>query len=1268
MKPHERPSSAGSHASVDSQGSSLSWLLSLEGERSQLGQTALVSLCDPETYDQKGKFEESSHENIDSLKEDRKTDIERTKITQTMNSPTQTAAERKEMKVKATEALLNKYKDSPYSRVPLPLDLRKELEKELLAKGQLPVGSTIDQNGNMTHELISTRQTKSDKETQPKTKTTYFSAENMLNEYKKGRESNCSGIGALLKSLSAEAKEKENSRIHHSRQPRRDSLQKWSIPKVETTQEAGKFQGEWKPFCGTEAISVPGQQKPRFKGKNKRASGRRDSQCEHFHSYSDIHYKPQTLSQKSGGTVIPSERDPLYRIMREEIRRCRKDRDNAKRPGPTMMTSRTLDTQSEYGVDESIAISISEDDIRAMRMTKLPSPKEWVVLRVVYFLVMTYFEQVIGSGSFSRETSDRLVNMEVTGEGIKWNKKTGQQNSDATERSGESLEIHQVHSTNDGFLGELYKHDELGNFWNTLQTIRRKHDICALNSVDTFSWEDMKVMLTHERAFLSVLRHIETGQEGKPALMLDDNGKEVHNGISNGANGIQEKYDSYHVFPKNWKSGQFYRSFREDHYEKLTLLGASTLLYPSYTRDSSHPTAYLCQWARRIIAGLFLAHLTVRRLSNKLPLAQVGIRPVDTESTNAQDIKEKNNAQGTSDFNNSSKDMMEVKEADSSQGPTHHHLIDNETQSLASGGPSQNGESVASTVLYEAIENVKTSLALSSGEAYHHKASLELAPKLTLHEMGRGLAKESSVWTTMRKIERFVTSSTLQEDFEGYYKQARASERGAEAENLIMALDAPRAYAQDKTLAFAILSPLLNQSNSSRDVVGYEDGQSMLLAEASSFNTGLAMSRPDDMVDVFVYRNARALAQSSQEKNQTENKCTHDTASYGVVDKSLSPESYPLNLYQSYHLAYTSKSPFHAIKHFRPGTGDGVNRGSSFSSTTSWLHDPSAGAHTISYSRARAALAHHMFGDVVAQHEEVIVPPLAGVTVQPGRNAESMEHLSASDLLAYFCDYRAGCVATVCKVANFTLPGDDDTLKFAKRIPHLNLVIVPTRAPIPLDNASIHQQRSNSISASKYVVCVSDSNSSSPVLLLNMVLRMAKPSDVIMLTHFTSHERLKLPNVRDSLIRLVNKFKARGFNVLVEYERSIPDASLACADSSILTREEHSKVGQEVSLGDREHEKLGDPNPFHVQARDIVNSALVHTPTYICIHCDASDVVHALCAADNSSPRGRERQPKSLPQAVLDYITGLPVRMSIPPTDAQSEVMPKLLMVASNLS
>ena len=88
-----------------------------------------------------------------------------------------------------------------------------------------------------------------------------------------------------------------------------------------------------------------------------------------------------------------------------------------------MVRSAISDTQREYG-SQDLVTSIGEEDIKLMCTIKLPSPKEWVVLRVVYFLVMTYFEQVIG-GAFSQDTTDKLANDNVTTKASKQNNNMG---------------------------------------------------------------------------------------------------------------------------------------------------------------------------------------------------------------------------------------------------------------------------------------------------------------------------------------------------------------------------------------------------------------------------------------------------------------------------------------------------------------------------------------------------------------------------------------------------------------------------------------------------------------------------------------------------------------------------------------------------------------------------------------------------------------------------------------------------------------------------
>ena len=76
------------------------------------------------------------------------------------------------------------------------------------------------------------------------------SAQNMLERYKKARESdftNSDDIGVIFESLSVEAKEIEKEQMHKFVQPQLDRKKKWGIPKVETTQE-GKTKENGSPL------------------------------------------------------------------------------------------------------------------------------------------------------------------------------------------------------------------------------------------------------------------------------------------------------------------------------------------------------------------------------------------------------------------------------------------------------------------------------------------------------------------------------------------------------------------------------------------------------------------------------------------------------------------------------------------------------------------------------------------------------------------------------------------------------------------------------------------------------------------------------------------------------------------------------------------------------------------------------------------------------------------------------------------------------------
>ena len=473
-----------------------------------------------------------------------------------------------------------------------------------------------------------------------------------------------------------------------------------------------------------------------------------------------------------------------------------------------------------------------------------------------------------------------------------------------------------------------------------------------------------------------------------------------------------------------------------------------------------------------------------------------------------------------------------------------------------------------------------------------------------------------------------------------------------------MALDAPRMRTRERPLALAILSPFPCQNNDCSDQVDYQGERKSLFIDACSYYAGLAMSRPNDIIEVFLNSNAGANGRSPPEKDCNE----ITTCEYSdICHERL---SYVTRLYQD-HFAYASKSPFHSVK-VSMKSRDNAHHYLWPKSTISWLPDPSKGADTISFSEAQAILERKSFGMVV-RNDELLLSSEESVVLQTCNNYECTQSISASNLLKYYCDARTDCVAVVCKSANFCLTADDDTLKFAKKIPQLNLLVIPTQIHSLLDKTTVYGQRSNFGSASKYVICVSDSMSSSSVLLLNMVLRLAKPSDVILLTHVVFQEKLKMPSTQDSLEKLVNKFRARGFNILIEYERNVLVSSTATRNSSCITQSEYNYADPKAVSEDQDNIEIENRLLIQLKAKAIIDSALVHVPTYICIHCDASDIVQALCYANQASSKEKKHIPSSLSQAILDYITALPTQTSVVSTADKSEIIPKLLMVASNM-
>ena len=1274
--PIERPLSAGSHASVDSQDSSLSWLLSLERKRSHHGHTTLTSLYQPESFDH------TDEEILKGIVKPLPTDVLKGSAKGLLyTSPVaQTAAERKEMKAKATEALLKKYKDSPYSRMPLPSDLRKELVKQSVVKGQLPLKTMSDKGEDGTRQNVDNEKEDemlkiskssfldgSNKHT--KMSTNLMAAQEMLETYKTMRVSDIQvtpedNLDEVFAAVRAEAKQKEEEHMIHFLKPQVDR-KKWNIPKVQTTQEAGKEHGEWKPFCGTEAIKVPGQRLLRFKGKGTEVALNAQVQREN----PGLHYEPINLSKKLRKKIL-SENDPLYRITREEISNLlRKVERNEPIISPfSQVAPRHLSNSLPVSMTEAMDVVavINESDITILRQTRIPSPKEWVVLRVVYFLLMAYFEQVIEKGSFNSHASALSTTDDAISDKL-GSIKSQTADDDATEESGESLEVHQVHATEDGLIGEIFRQDELGKFWKILRGIRKRHGLSALNSVDTFNWEDMQTIFTHARAFIGVLQHIEVGQEGNPALLIDTNESDV---TMNTAECIQEKYDTSKIFPRHWKSGQFYRSFKETHYDKLALVASSSLLHPSFTVHVSPTVSHLCKWARRVIAGLFLARATLNRFANKIPLA-----PIESEAPNSgtyDELSAKETQTGDNNVKSSTQPHSTSEITDNTANRIGlSHLVGNEAYSLASECSSNADLSLASSVLFEAIINVKSTMTQRNDDVNQMDSSnrvptssmqsRRLKPSANTKTESNGWSPnraatigKDSLWTAIRKVERFVASSTLQADFEGFYEQVQASMGGGEAKNLVMALDKYRSWSQLQPLYVAVLVPICISSAS-------EPG----FTDTSSFFAGMDLIRPNDTTDIILCRYEKSFAPSS-EIHSVESECTSGSVKETgklSYNRSYCTKSYYPGLFESY-LTRTSKSPLHTTKLISTSSM-GCDQ---FDASRSVDGYSSNDKEQISFCDARATFTENRAIEMDGR-TRVLQSPMNQPTTGTGNAKEGTNTgTSTSELMLYLHQTRPDSITIICKDGSLSLAADENTIKFISRISYLNLLIVPQRVSFHgLDT----RQRTNT--AAKYVICVSSYKSSK--IVLNLVLRIAKPSDVILLTHFVSRERQKLPDTQHHIKELVREFKTQGFNVLVEYEQSIQSMTTDSYVSSSPRLEQNRRGTEEQaptrrSYGNKNKER-GNAPTCYAKAQTLVESVLAHEPTYICIACTAFDVEYAL---RTDFARTCNTLPKSMSQAIYKCIATVESRtavtnISMVPTAQSSfrpHLPPNLLMVATN--
>jgi hypothetical protein len=427
-----RPQSAGSHASYNSHDSSISWLLGLDHhgvgvyDREEPFSNDGVShkrLQAGGRYGFGGSMVPITSANSGSAPKKKHAALSRS------------SAKKDRARHRNGERGQSSRIHSPYERDPLPLDLQRELEQQLIAKGRMPKNGRVDKFGNVAISSSSSGSSVTEGDANAPVIEVYRGHRmrtpptvlKLFEEFKRNLSGNMTTrrdklVGDILSSLSDEARLIGSSIfLEKDRATWNTSL------KGELTMSNNEIRDhDVEPFLLTKRI-VDG---------------------------TNVGFTEEKRLVKTTNT---SHRfDPLYHIMLEESR-----------PGMEEKNSSATPKESD------IVLS----DLNALRNMN-PSLEEWIVYRVIFFLLESYYKLVV--------VNDPVVSFDYEGGNV-------------------------GHDDSQQLLSDSTK-DISVNLWKIFEGTQKESRNSL--SADSFSWSIIPALLQYPKSFLSSLNRIERGQEG----------------------------------------------------------------------------------------------------------------------------------------------------------------------------------------------------------------------------------------------------------------------------------------------------------------------------------------------------------------------------------------------------------------------------------------------------------------------------------------------------------------------------------------------------------------------------------------------------------------------------------------------------------------------------------------------------------------------------------------------------------------------------------
>jgi len=208
-------------------------------------------------------------------------------------------------------------------------------------------------------------------------------------------------------------------------------------------------------------------------------------------------------------------------------------------------------------------------------------------MRVVYFLIVCYFELIVQpTGAFSEESD--VISLALDKSSF-----TALPPVEGAQNGNAAVEI-----SDEAYLSTKGNSANMEMFWGIVNAQCSNLDITVSTACENFSWPLLQTLLKFPAEFSIALVLIERGESvDLRSLEVADAGD-------------------------LWRRGKMYRVFPEEHLSLLRTVTKPAVFFPTKTVRKSLCCARLCSWARRITAGLFAAKAnTIRHTTVPLELA-----------------------------------------------------------------------------------------------------------------------------------------------------------------------------------------------------------------------------------------------------------------------------------------------------------------------------------------------------------------------------------------------------------------------------------------------------------------------------------------------------------------------------------------------------------------------------------------------------------------------------------------------------------------------